>query len=242
MKYVLPIRLASTFLTVTHIYGANQINEPSEDPIPATTTQCSIEIVGAHTQIAMDPNTDINKRLESARKLPQDSSIRAYKAVLASINKSRTLSVGAKISSLIEAEIDLYKVGDSKTALPLLSEHVTWLLDKINSQDTEVSYVNTYVVVTAAEILFNTGNITKDKTLLLFEWAIKNTNSVSLVTIIHAAERTERLGFLDACKRYLKYFASFTAKKDLKDRADALHANAFTEKANFSTYLKEGIA
>lgn len=143
---------------------------------------------------------------------------------------------------MIKAEIGLHKAGDSKTALPLLLEHIAWILEWIKIEAAELRYIDTYIVVIATEILFNAEKVSEEDALLLFDWAVKTTNSVSLVTIIHAAETTERLKLLDACKRYLKDFSRFTTKKDLKDRADALHARAFAEESNFSKALKEGIA
>jgi hypothetical protein len=243
MRYLTTLLVTTTILTTNYVHGADPEQSWEDAPTAPTSQENSVR---SHTTLAFNPNADIKDRLESAQKLfsapKNDIAIKVYKAIIDSINKSRMLSVADKFSYLIKAEIGLHKAGDSKTALPLLSEHIAWLKRCIKTQSSELSYVDTYVVVTATEILFNAEKVSEEDALLLFDWAVKNTTSASSATILHAAETTERLGFLNTCKKYLKYFLRFSTDKDLKDRADALHARAFAEEANFSKCLKEGIA
>lgn len=68
MRYLATLFLATTFLTVTRICGAEDLIGQVEKPV-APVQSVSKDLVTNYTQIAMDPAAAIKERLDSVQQL-----------------------------------------------------------------------------------------------------------------------------------------------------------------------------
>lgn len=186
----------------------------------------------AQIGIATDHTRCINDRLNAAKILSKtpnttNTAIVLYKQIIETVTSVSNLEdESKKFSYLLEAGLGLHRAGALDQGIEILAAQLGWLLPKIDSMQFIMD--NASNVISAAEILFNSGKLTDRSTVIkVIDWAVKNDYSEFFFTeaTLIGAETAERLGDRAAATGFFKMLRP-SQKNDPKfqDRVSALEA------------------
>lgn len=195
-------------------------------------------LVNASTHLANDSTLDVKNRLFAARELlkidpAKPETITAYNQIMETSNNS-SLEEEEKISHLIEIGVALHKAGVVQESMQVLSKSLADLIKGINAKK-RFSFINTYDVIAATEILFNAGKIQNKETAIgLIKWAVFHPYSGAFLqeSMILGAEVAERIGDLTASHEYLDRLDFFEEREAFKDRITILKAKLATTQSS----------
>lgn len=191
-------------------------------------------------RIATHQNTKAEDTLKTADTLltitVADEAIDAYRKIAKTIN-TIPFKEDKKCTYLLRIGLGLHKAGVVDESMDILLAQINWLVDQLNSK--KYLLVNTDHVISATEILLNTGKFERDTAFNLIHWAVYNTSTGAFLheAIIHGAEVAERLGDKDACRNFLSELESFgkDTTNQFKDRIASLEAKLSTAAAMAAT-------